>query len=490
MSQGKYSKDFAEVLEKSVLGILIDEEYKHIARHRRQLDMQDLFIDMSAEALKRNNPDSMGHPDLNDREQNELVVAYRNYVDKHMFRGHSGNTYELSTLLADPKKYMELTRRPTSKVGKFNRFRLTKGGSFVGVLVATRPGESGRLFSSVRMAFRQAANDLDELIREKGYDDSVTSVLRQEGRSGKKNLYKTKMDLGHIGSGDAGGRTPLLNKLDEALTALSNVSAVTKEEKDLKRKIERFIQQGINEVNRAHAVYFAHTSATRMINDLALSGEVKIYYGVKQSQELNRILIGDVEGRASGIVRARSRKIVANQIADVEGSPSLKALLRLSAVQIIERGKGIMGRYTNKSTEKTQRSEGQKVIAKTKSVTPRNTKFKNLGASPKQGLSESILSIQSIINMHLHDEIKSRMFEPALQYRTGRFARSAQIVNAAPSRDGFITFGYTYMEDPYSTFEVGNEQGTPERDPRPLIEGSIRSLAQKMVGGKFRSVKV
>ena len=92
--------------------------------------------------------------------------------------------------------------------------------------------------------------------------------------------------------------------------------------------------------------------------------------------------------------------------------------------------------------------------------------------------------------MHLHDEIKSRMFEPALQYRTGRFARSAQIVNAAPSRDGFITFGYTYMEDPYSTFEVGNEQGTPERDPRPLIEGSIRSLAQKMVGGKFRSVKV
>jgi hypothetical protein len=79
------------------------------------------------------------------------------------------------------------------------------------------------------------------------------------------------------------------------------------------------------------------------------------------------------------------------------------------------------------------------------------------------------------------------MGSPKLNYRTGRFARSARIVKTIQTREGFKIFRYTYMTNPYATFEIGGAQGSAERDPRPLIEQSIREIAYKMVGAKMKS---
>ena len=77
------------------------------------------------------------------------------------------------------------------------------------------------------------------------------------------------------------------------------------------------------------------------------------------------------------------------------------------------------------------------------------------------------------------------MGSPALNYQTGRFARSVKITNISQTRQAQMTAFYTYMKSPYQTFERGYAQGSPQRDPRTLISKSIREAAAQIMGQKF-----
>jgi hypothetical protein len=59
------------------------------------------------------------------------------------------------------------------------------------------------------------------------------------------------------------------------------------------------------------------------------------------------------------------------------------------------------------------------------------------------------------------------------------------------SREGMITAFYSYMKNPYQTFEPGYAQGSPKtRDPKLLIAKSIREIAATKVGNRLRAVSV
>ena len=55
---------------------------------------------------------------------------------------------------------------------------------------------------------------------------------------------------------------------------------------------------------------------------------------------------------------------------------------------------------------------------------------------------------------------------------------------------GFPSIGYTYEKNPYQTFEIGYSQGSQERDPRRLIEVSIREIAAEMAIGRLYTRRV
>ena len=77
---------------------------------------------------------------------------------------------------------------------------------------------------------------------------------------------------------------------------------------------------------------------------------------------------------------------------------------------------------------------------------------------------------------------------PGLQNTSGRFASSVKLVDVNQTKKGFLSFGYTYEKSPYQVFEVGTGQApwsTPERDPRKLIDKSIREVAAEMALGRF-----
>ena len=48
---------------------------------------------------------------------------------------------------------------------------------------------------------------------------------------------------------------------------------------------------------------------------------------------------------------------------------------------------------------------------------------------------------------------------------------------------------YTYMRNPYETFEPGNKQGSTQRDPRKIIGASIRELAMGILGRQPTTIR-
>ena len=107
----------------------------------------------------------------------------------------------------------------------------------------------------------------------------------------------------------------------------------------------------------------------------------------------------------------------------------------------------------------------------------------------------SLTSLQQLINDSLQHVIAANMGDGdqnrILNYRTGRFAASAQVERMSKSRAGMITAFYSYMKYPYQTFEPGFRQGSPAtRDPKLLIAKSIREIAATKVGNRLRAVSI
>jgi len=82
------------------------------------------------------------------------------------------------------------------------------------------------------------------------------------------------------------------------------------------------------------------------------------------------------------------------------------------------------------------------------------------------------------------------MGAPALNFRTGRFASSVQVLDITQTAKGYPSIAYTYRKNPYQTFEPGFRKGDPNRDPRTLINQSIREIVAGILEGRFYTRRV
>ena len=93
-----------------------------------------------------------------------------------------------------------------------------------------------------------------------------------------------------------------------------------------------------------------------------------------------------------------------------------------------------------------------------------------------------------MINAKLPATVLKNMNAPALVNRTGTFAESVRLTDISKTPKGFPSFGYTYDKEPYGVFEMGMGAppwATPERDPRRIIDQSIREIATQAAIGRF-----
>ena len=103
--------------------------------------------------------------------------------------------------------------------------------------------------------------------------------------------------------------------------------------------------------------------------------------------------------------------------------------------------------------------------------------------------AHSPVALMHLLNKILPTELQKNMtgvYPRSLEYRTGRFAQSAEVTSVVPFSK-MTQIQYTYQKDPYAVFETGsgNPLASGGRDPRRIIGSTIREIAQEIMGEKF-----
>ena len=191
--------------------------------------------------------------------------------------------------------------------------------------------------------------------------------------------------------------------------------------------------------------------------------------------------------------------------AEIPGSDSALTAVKKSALNQFA---NISGKRTKNNIKKqrikTKRAKGKSDSEKPKRrvVTVKGVSTaatvggKRATGSPEKAQKTRGASIPSVpqligaINQRLPDVVARNMEPPRLQKQTGRLASSARITDIVTTRKGFPSIGYTYQKNPYQTFELGQNQGSPDYDPRKLIDASIREIAAQLAIGRFFTRRV
>jgi hypothetical protein len=111
----------------------------------------------------------------------------------------------------------------------------------------------------------------------------------------------------------------------------------------------------------------------------------------------------------------------------------------------------------------------------------------------KKSPLQDMLKLVVQFNSKLPQTVRRNMGTPKLNNITGRFANSAQVANVQLTPQGFPSVGYTYQKEPYQVFEdgVGAEPwANGQRDPRELIDKSIREIAAELAIGRIYTRRV
>ena len=140
-------------------------------------------------------------------------------------------------------------------------------------------------------------------------------------------------------------------------------------------------------------------------------------------------------------------------------------------------------------TKRRKRKGDAKGRNTTKSRTP-TAQTPRVAKQKSKGSQFSVTAMMGMLNQRINEKVKENMGDPRLNNRTGAFAASVRITDVTKTPQGFPSVGYTYEKNPYQTFEIGYAQGSQDRDPRKLIDLSIRQLAAEMALGRLYTRRV
>lgn len=217
-----------------------------------------------------------------------------------------------------------------------------------------------------------------------------------------------------------------------------------------------------------------------------------------QDKYTNRVTDKAREVAAKNVVERFFQKVGANELASMEGSSSLKEKMIAKALAPLL-GLDIKG----KKMTIDPRIDPRKIKLKTKG----KTGVKNSGAGGAGAFSVtkgragqvggalkkanssnfSAAAILGNINSKLSNQVASNMGSPALNFRTGRFSSSVRAIDVVETPQGFKSVGYSYDRQPYGVFETtsGSNFADANRDPRVIIDQSIREIAAQMAIGRL-----
>jgi len=211
----------------------------------------------------------------------------------------------------------------------------------------------------------------------------------------------------------------------------------------------------------------------------------KSQLSVALGKEYNKLVAGDT--------KSFEKILKGIDITNLSGSPTIAQHIGAQIRDILDpkarykkgtvkpkRGKGRVAEIGKAKTKKLKSGR----LAPIKLTKPKKVKAKTSKVSMNNMLG--------MINAKLPGVVLDNMGAPGLESRTGKFAQSVKVTEVIQTRGGFPSIGYSYQKDPYQVFEStsGTRFADPDRDPRRIIDTSIRELAAQMAIGRLYTRRV
>lgn len=336
--------------------------------------------------------------------------------------------------------------------------------------------------------------------------DIITELVQASAKQLEKILRR--VDRGH-GAGDGLAVTSVASA-----RALGEVDKQKNEEgvdlEAFKTEFDNFLQNALETGDvTADVVEGIEKVTVNYQQVVSPSGEIKAEYvpivefqdkytnsGVEKAREVRvRKLIADF-----------LKKIDANEIVSLSGSSPLRdkvfaaAISNLIDIDIKGRkvkvtlDKSVDPRKVKLSTKGKAASKGKRERSKGKVAMKAATTATIPKGRRTRGTQNTvnIKTLLGIMNSQINDRVARNMGPPRLENRTGTFAGSVRITDVTQTRQGFPSIGYTYRKDPYQVFEAssGTRFSSAARDPRPLIDTSIREIAAQFAIGRLYTRRI
>ena len=341
----------------------------------------------------------------------------------------------------------------------------------------------------------------------------VATVTQEEGGSKNiyksiTNLYKTELNTFYTNIVAALGATPIRKSERRGYVDADRAGAVFNLE-HVGSNVAHQINDAIHDSLTKQGMPGGNFSKLSKKNRAALE-EIKTELEVIKDLKKGTVHVSlgsalenlqQAGKKEKGIRTALRNALEKLDIPNLEGSDSLAGATRKKVVKkIMDPFKKIKGaRVTtedikiddNKKPSKSNKKAKNNV--KTNNVASIGRKRRLKQFSSKDTNQQSMFTVMVMINQKLPETVKKNMKAPRLQNQTGKFASSVRITEATRTARGFPSFGYTYENNPYQVYEsgVGREPWEDgHRDPRQLIDASIREIAANLALGRFYTRRV
>ena len=242
-------------------------------------------------------------------------------------------------------------------------------------------------------------------------------------------------------------------------------------------------QKRIAALRKGVAQYFFDTEGREILNPRKIDEDVR--------KKIEQEILKDLQEKGIRLLEISSSKPFADAredyLLDVAefGEKKAKAKAKKHSGK-----KTIRGKRSGKSTRK---KEKRQVKTKKYPITPNPSAKKSEGF---MGTHLTLGEVLATVNENLHGYIRENMgkggAKEILNYRTGRFARSAEITSFQATAGRSYLADITYQRSPYDVFLPGHRLYKPGRDPKKLIGKSVRQILQdvtrKRLSVNFRLV--
>lgn len=393
------------------------------------------------------------------------------YITPEILQKNSGYDLDLSNRIFDslknniPKHAQSLQKKFTqADVKKKVGYRM--GPNYILLL--------GPSFSSVQINFSKAFKTKEILNMIPAEDRRYKTVKNEQGvKIGQTEVIP--FEVGHVGSyGSQDKNTPAGAKIARAKNTIDLLYKGESSFKGISSSLKKFIK----ELEEAHLEFDALTVKDRNILGATkrVSGKMEFIFTVPQLRSVNSKL-ATIEKR----LVSKVEEYIKDRMYSLPSSKTFFELVNDYVIAVFQDIKSSVDKKNYHSTAKTKGSK--KVGSKVRKQKPA-IKLRDSG-----GKFTSLINIQTLMNLRLHDQVRSNMGKGGarqiLNYRTGRFAESAEITALQQRSDRIIAF-YTYMRSPYDVFLPGGRLHKPGRDPRKIISRSIRQLATQLISNRMK----